>query len=85
MVKLVKADGTDPYNDKNTLLELPSFIDGALAENGLLKNSDPSQGNQNGSHNSLVFQGSSANEPVLNTGYLKELDTQIAASVNGMN
>jgi len=74
-VKLVKADGTDPYNDKNTLLELPSFLDGVLAENGLLKNSDPSQGN-NGSQQSHIITGTNGNDPApkINTQYLNEVN-----------
>jgi hypothetical protein len=45
-LKLQKTDGTEAYDDKNNKLELPSFIDGALAQRGLLKVSDPKQGQQ---------------------------------------
>lgn len=47
-LRLVKEDGTDPYDDKNNKLELPTFIDGALAQRGLLKVSDPVEPGQPG-------------------------------------
>ncbi len=77
-VKLIKADGTDAYDDKNTLLELPSFIDGALANNGLLKNSDSSQSN-NSQTPPTIIPGPNGNvaAPQLNTQFLSELDSTI--------
>lgn len=77
-VKLLKKDGTDPYNDKNILLELSSFVDGVLAENGLLKNSDPAptrqdNNNQNYSPNANGGNGN-GHAPAINHEYIKQMD-----------
>lgn len=40
---LRKADGTEYYDDKNNKVDLTNFLDGALAQRGLLKQSDPAQ------------------------------------------
>lgn len=45
-LKLVNKEGVPAYNDKNEPLEIDSFIDGALAQNKLLKVNDQSQQQQ---------------------------------------
>ena len=73
-IKILKKDNTDAYDDKNTLVELPSFIDGTLATNGLLKNSDSQPPADKLSNAPLPIGGTA---PVVDTRYLSELDQQI--------
>ncbi len=80
-IKLIKADGTDAYDERNTLLELPSFIDGALAQNGLLKNSDSSK-SENDQKNSQFDTRSNGQGQVVNTQFLSEIDKSINSLIN---
>jgi gas vesicle protein len=64
-LKLLKADGTDPYNEKNEKLELHSFLDGALAQRGLLKVSDPNNPGGSGNGNVTPQNVSGKDVPVI--------------------
>ncbi|MEX6689222.1 hypothetical protein QTN47_17060 [Danxiaibacter flavus] len=43
-LRLLKQDGTEPYDDKNTPIQLNNFVDSSLSKRGLLKVSDPATG-----------------------------------------
>ncbi len=77
-LELVKEDGTPAYDEKNNPVTLSTFTDGALAQRGLLKQSDPAkpgtgnEGQQNGGGNAQTKQ------PVAVTTAVSQLDQMIA-------
>lgn len=75
VMKLQKADGTEAYDDKNNKLELPTFIDGALAQRGLLKVSDPTKKDNAAPDN--IYGGKDNTNPN-HAQYVNELDAEIA-------
>jgi hypothetical protein len=77
VLKLQKQDGTDPYDDKNNRLELPSLIDGALAQRGLLKVSDKPNPGRDGKETPETVPGGGVT-PESNKQFINELDAEIA-------
>lgn len=57
-LKITNKEGLAAYSDTNEPLELPSFIDGALAQNKLLKVNDQSQSSGSGNNQQTIIPGS---------------------------
>lgn len=76
-----KQDGTEAYDEKNNKLELPSFLDGALAQRGLLKQSDPAKPPAKDPATHIPGQ-TQASIPAAVSNALSEIDKQIAEVSN---
>ena len=71
---IVNKEGQPAYSDTNEALEPNTFIDGALAQNRLLKVSDSSQQQQQGSHGAQTIQN---NQQKGNTAILQEIEADL--------
>jgi hypothetical protein len=76
LLKVVNKDNMPAYNEKNELIDADSFIDGALAQNKLLKVNDQSQG---GGGNTPVVTINSNQGGKGNPAVVSEIDTQLKA------
>jgi hypothetical protein len=79
-VILRKIDGTEAFDDKNNKMELTSFADGALAQRGLLKQSDPNKPEGNDPPPPKVPGAGDVVLPKAVTSAMSNLDTMIAAA-----
>jgi hypothetical protein len=73
-LKLLNKEGLAAYSDTNEPLELPSFIDGALAQNKLLKVNDQ---NQNGGGNNQHVEISGGGKGQGNAAIVTEIESQL--------
>ncbi len=76
-LKIVTKDNLPAYSEKNEPLELHSYIDGALAQNKLLRVNDPKGGDPEGKTGSAgVITGGQSNG---NAAIVSEIDAQLKA------
>lgn len=81
LLTVQKKDGTQAYNDKNELVQAGSYIDGALAQNKLLKVTDSNHSGGQGNNNSHSQSGGGGGQQqsAQQRQMISELDKEIAA------
>ncbi len=79
-MKLVKKDGTDFYDKTNNKVDFNTYTERVLAQNKLLKVSDPSQGKDNSDPGKTITGTGSTRG---NTSFSAALDAQLADATNG--
>ena len=79
-LKIVNKEGAQAYSDKNEPLEVETFIDGALAQNKLLKVTDDQSQNNNGggNNNNPHIPGGGQQQNPIYQQRVAELDKEIA-------
>lgn len=78
LLTVLKKDGTQAYNDKNELVEASSYIDGALAQNKLLKVTDQRQQQGGGNTHTQTQGGQQQNNPYYQQ-QVEETNKELAA------
>jgi hypothetical protein len=77
--KLVKLDGSKPFDEKHVEMQLQPFIDGTLAANGLLLVNKPAEPPKSGAAVPPIIPGGSSQ--LNNSDFASLLDTQLTEAV----